>query len=300
MSAKRSWRPARSSALTIGAGVSGVVQSYLRLFSESWHRAHVRGDCCLVPHEFPAFLFLLRPPRALLKDRRRHRSLFDGALASAAVVSGVMDPTASHDPAMEGTAESAQQEQEPAGPRSRLPTRPSASEPFRRFERGLSLPLLGVPQPTSPEYSWAPARVASNRLAGQPDPGRGRSLRLRCSDLLAAVLLSGAILLVTERAPSDLPRAISPPSTTLLSIIQMGAGVKIGIHRERDPPRDALRGNLRRGGGGDLLGAAGILLAASRSCHVRSRLDLGVVAVGGMAPGAAVTAAVRTPLSNTQ
>ncbi|CAI7883489.1 unnamed protein product [Closterium sp. NIES-54] len=88
-----------------------------------------------------------------------------------------MDPTVGHDPVLKGTTESAQQEQEPADPRPRVPARPSASEPFCRFERGLSLPLRGVPRPTSPEYSWAPDRVASNRLAGQPDQGCGRSPR---------------------------------------------------------------------------------------------------------------------------
>ncbi|CAI5458402.1 unnamed protein product [Closterium sp. Yama58-4] len=127
----------------------------------------------LVPRGFPALLFFLQPPCALFGVRRRPRSLFYGALASAAVVSGVMDPSAGRDPALEGTAESARPEPEPehAAPRPHFSARPSASEPVRRFERGLSLP-----QPPSPEYSWAPARVASNRPAGQPRQDHGRSL----------------------------------------------------------------------------------------------------------------------------
>ncbi|CAI5477402.1 unnamed protein product [Closterium sp. Yama58-4] len=88
-----------------------------------------------------------------------------------------MDPSRGQDPALEGTAESAQQGQvlEPPASRPRPSARPSASEPVRRLERGLSLPLRGVPQPPSPEYSWALARVGSNRPAGAPRQEQGRS-----------------------------------------------------------------------------------------------------------------------------
>ncbi|CAI6011971.1 unnamed protein product [Closterium sp. NIES-65] len=86
-----------------------------------------------------------------------------------------MDPSARRDPELEGSAESALPEPAPAGPRPRLLAHPSASEPVRRFERVLTLPHRPAARPTSPEYSWAPARVASNRPDGQPRQERGRS-----------------------------------------------------------------------------------------------------------------------------
>ncbi|CAI5468866.1 unnamed protein product [Closterium sp. Yama58-4] len=87
-----------------------------------------------------------------------------------------MDPSAGRDRAQESTADSAgPRPQPPAAPRFRIPAHPSASEPVRRLERGLSLPHQGGARPTSPEYSWAPARVASNQQAGPPPDERGRA-----------------------------------------------------------------------------------------------------------------------------
>ncbi|CAI6002174.1 unnamed protein product [Closterium sp. NIES-65] len=86
-----------------------------------------------------------------------------------------MDPSARWDPELEGSAESALPEPAPAGLRPRVPAHPSASEPVRRFERVLTLPHRPAARPTSPEYSWAPARVASNRPDGQPRWERGHS-----------------------------------------------------------------------------------------------------------------------------
>ncbi|CAI5464604.1 unnamed protein product [Closterium sp. Yama58-4] len=105
---------------------------------------------------------------------------FDGLLASAALRSGVMDPSAGRDRAQESTADTARidgpQAQVPAAPRPHVSARPSTSEPVRRLERGLSLPhRQGGARPTSPEYSWVPARVASNCPAGLPPHERGRS-----------------------------------------------------------------------------------------------------------------------------
>ncbi|CAI5994556.1 unnamed protein product [Closterium sp. NIES-65] len=65
-----------------------------------------------------------------------------------------MDPSARRDP------ESALPEPAPAGLRPRVPAHPSASEPVRHFERVATLPHRPAARPTSPEYSWAPARVA--------------------------------------------------------------------------------------------------------------------------------------------
>ncbi|CAI5999649.1 unnamed protein product [Closterium sp. NIES-64] len=119
-----------------------------------------------------------------------------------------MDPSARWDPELEGSAESALPEPAPAGLRPRVPAHPSASEPVRRFERVLTLPHRPAARPTSPEYSWAPARVASNRPDGQPRAGRGMSGPLRVLALLAA-------------HPLVVGQAIA--------------------HPERDPPRNALR-----------------------------------------------------------
>ncbi|CAI5966522.1 unnamed protein product [Closterium sp. NIES-64] len=80
-----------------------------------------------------------------------------------------MDPSARRDPELEGSAESALPQPVPAAPRPRLLAHPSASEPVRRFERVQTLPHQPAARPTSPEYSWAPARVASNRPDGSMD-----------------------------------------------------------------------------------------------------------------------------------
>ncbi|CAI5933287.1 unnamed protein product [Closterium sp. NIES-65] len=85
-----------------------------------------------------------------------------------------MVPSARRDPELEGSAESALPQPAPAGPRPRLLAHPSASEPVCRFERVQTLPHRPAARPTSPEYSWAPARVASNRPDGQRSP-RARS-----------------------------------------------------------------------------------------------------------------------------
>ncbi|CAI5531909.1 unnamed protein product [Closterium sp. Naga37s-1] len=139
-------------------------------------RSHaVRRGCCRVPRGFPAWLFLHPPPHVRSDAQRPPRPRFVGALASAAVVSGVMDPSARRDLELEGSAESALPEPAPAGHRPRVTAHPSASEPVRRFERVLTLPHRPAARPTSPEYSWAPARVASNRPDGQPRQERGRS-----------------------------------------------------------------------------------------------------------------------------
>ncbi|CAI5949493.1 unnamed protein product [Closterium sp. NIES-64] len=87
-----------------------------------------------------------------------------------------MDPSAGRDRAQESTVDSAgPRPQAPAAPRLRAPAHPSASEPVQRLERGLSLPHQASGRPNSPEYSWAPARVGSNRPVGQPPHERGRS-----------------------------------------------------------------------------------------------------------------------------
>ncbi|CAI5477401.1 unnamed protein product [Closterium sp. Yama58-4] len=90
-----------------------------------------------------------------------------------------MNPTAGRDCAQESTAESARLDppraQGPAAPRPLAAARPSASEPVPCLERGLSLPLRHVRQPHTPEYSWVPAQIASNRSAAQPRQERGRS-----------------------------------------------------------------------------------------------------------------------------
>ncbi|CAI5953646.1 unnamed protein product [Closterium sp. NIES-65] len=83
-----------------------------------------------------------------------------------------MDPSARRDPELEHSAESAPREPAPAEPRPRLLAHPSASEPVRRFERVQTLPHQPAARPSSPEYSWAPARVASNRPDGQPPQAR--------------------------------------------------------------------------------------------------------------------------------
>ncbi|CAI5475154.1 unnamed protein product [Closterium sp. Yama58-4] len=90
-----------------------------------------------------------------------------------------MNPTAGRDCAQESTAESARLDppraQGPAAPRPLAAARPFALEPVPCLERGLSLPLRHVRQPHTPEYSWVPAQIASNRSAAQPRQERGRS-----------------------------------------------------------------------------------------------------------------------------
>ncbi|CAI5945403.1 unnamed protein product [Closterium sp. NIES-65] len=86
-----------------------------------------------------------------------------------------MDPSVRRDPELEGSAESSLPQPAPAGPRPRLPAHPSASEPVHHFERVQTLPHRPAARPASPEYSWAPARVASNRPDGQPRQERGCS-----------------------------------------------------------------------------------------------------------------------------
>ncbi|CAI5940062.1 unnamed protein product [Closterium sp. NIES-64] len=71
-----------------------------------------------------------------------------------------MDPSVRRDPELEGSAESSLPQPAPAGPRPRLPAHPSASEPVHHFERVQTLPHRPAARPASPEYSWAPARVA--------------------------------------------------------------------------------------------------------------------------------------------
>ncbi|CAI5948400.1 unnamed protein product [Closterium sp. NIES-65] len=133
-----------------------------------------RGGC-RVPRVFRALLFLQQLPRALFAAQRPLRSRVVGARASAVVRSGVMDPSARRDPELEGSAESTLPEPAPAAPRPRFLAHPSASEPVRRFERVQALPPQPAARPTSPECSWAPACVASNRPDGPPWQGRGRS-----------------------------------------------------------------------------------------------------------------------------
>ncbi|CAI5938978.1 unnamed protein product [Closterium sp. NIES-65] len=86
-----------------------------------------------------------------------------------------MDPSVRRDPELEGSAESSLPQPAPAGPRPRLPAHPSASEPVHHFERVQTLPHRPAARPASPEYSWAPARVASNRPDGEPRQERGCS-----------------------------------------------------------------------------------------------------------------------------
>ncbi|CAI5990167.1 unnamed protein product [Closterium sp. NIES-65] len=94
---------------------------------------------------------------------------------------------------------------------------------------------------------------------------------------LGVALLVNASFAATELAISCRLRAPALPVTDLPKIGQPSA------HRERDPPHSALRVDLRRGGGGVLLGDDGILGAASNPPRVRTRRAL--VAVGARATG---------------
>ncbi|CAI5986337.1 unnamed protein product [Closterium sp. NIES-64] len=175
-----------------------------------------------------------------------------------------MDPSARRDTELEGSAESALPEPVPAGLRPRVPAHPSAREPVRRFERVLTLPHRPAARPTSPEYSWAPARVASNRPDGQPRQERGRSPPRR--------VISGPL------------RVLVLLAAHLLEVGQASA------HPERDPPRNALRGDLRRRGGGGHLGVAGSRVVASSPLRVRIRLVPEADGAGGMVVGVAARA----------
>ncbi|CAI5516767.1 unnamed protein product [Closterium sp. Naga37s-1] len=104
---------------------------------------------------------------------------------------------------------------------------------------------------------------------------------------LGVALLVNASFAATELAISCRLRAPALPVTDLPKIGQPCA------HRERDPPRSALRVDLRRGGGGVLLGDDGILGAASNPPRVRTRRALVAVGVGGMERVAAELVAGR-------
>ncbi|CAI5950637.1 unnamed protein product [Closterium sp. NIES-65] len=179
----------------------------------------VRGDC-RVRRGFRALLLLPRLPRAPLAAPRSSRPRLVGALASAALRSGVMDPSARRDPELEHSAESAPREPAPAEPRPRLLAHPSASEPVRRFERVQTLPHQPAARPSSPEDSWAPARVASNRPDGQPPQVRGHS---------------------PQRQP---PRQPSPrrPSPARREHYQRRKGDQRSPERPRSPRRPSPRG----------------------------------------------------------
>ncbi|CAI6002711.1 unnamed protein product [Closterium sp. NIES-65] len=179
----------------------------------------VRGGCRVL-RGFPAVLFQQQLPRALYAAPRPSRFRFVGALASAAVRSGVVDPSARRDPELEVSAKSALPQPVPAEPRPRLLAHPSASEPVHRFERVQTLPHRPAVRPTLPEYLWAPARVASNRPDGQPRHERG------CSP------------------PRQPPRPPSPrrPSPEHREHYQRGEGGPRSPGRPRSPRRPSPRG----------------------------------------------------------
>ncbi|CAI5978165.1 unnamed protein product [Closterium sp. NIES-65] len=131
-----------------------------------------------------------------------------------------MDPSVRRDPELEGSAESSLPQPAPAGPRPRLPAHPSASEPVHHFERVQTLPHRPAARPASPEYSWAPARVASNRPDGQPRQERG------CSPL---------------RHPQQ-PPSPRRPSPKRRENYQRGEGGKRSPARPLSPRRPSPRG----------------------------------------------------------
>ncbi|CAI5980643.1 unnamed protein product [Closterium sp. NIES-64] len=131
-----------------------------------------------------------------------------------------MDPSVRRDPELEGSAQSLLPQPAPAGPRPRLPAHPSASEPVHHFERVQTLPHRPAARPASPEYSWAPARVASNRPDGQPRHERG------CSPL---------------RHPQQ-PPSPRRPSPERREHYQRGEGGKRSPARPRSPRRPSPRG----------------------------------------------------------
>ncbi|CAI5930175.1 unnamed protein product [Closterium sp. NIES-64] len=104
---------------------------------------------------------------------------------------------------------------------------------------------------------------------------------------LDVALLVNASFAATELAISCRLRAPALPVTDLPKIGQPSA------HRKRDPPRSALRVDLRRGGGGVLLGDDGILGVASNPPPLRTRRALVAVRVGGMERVAAELVAGR-------
>ncbi|CAI5965577.1 unnamed protein product [Closterium sp. NIES-64] len=179
-----------------------------------------------------------------------------------------MDPSAGRDPALEGTAESAQPEQELATPRLHSSARPSASEPVRRFERGVSLPLRGVSLARSTGVHHRVSHRGSNHLAVAP-----QSIAAVAAMGLAIICLKRILALLVTNPPE-----VGEPSA----------------HRERDPLRSALRVDLQRGGEGGRgrLGAAGILGAANNPPGVRTRLVLAAAKVGGMVQDGARTVPV--------
>ncbi|CAI5987124.1 unnamed protein product [Closterium sp. NIES-65] len=180
-----------------------------------------------------------------------------------------MDPSAGRDPAMEGTAESAQPEQELATPRLHSSARPSASEPSIRG------PLLGL-HPTALQVSLARSTGVHHRVSH-----RGSNHLAVAPQSIAAVAAMGLAIICLKRILALLvtnPPEVGEPSA----------------HRERDPLRSALRVDLQRGGEGGRgrLGAAGILGAANNPPGVRTRLVLAAAKVGGMVQDGARTVPV--------
>ncbi|CAI5941827.1 unnamed protein product [Closterium sp. NIES-64] len=233
----------------------------------------VRGDC-RVRRRFRALLLLLRLPRPPPAAPRSSRLPFVGALASAALRSGVMDPSARRDPELEHSAESAPREPAPAEPRPRLPAHPSASEPVHRFERVQTLPHQPASRLSPPEYSWAPARVASNRPDGQQPQQRGRSPQRHPQRQPSPRRLSPARREHYQRREGD-PRSPERPRSPRRPSPRGRAGQR--SPRARSPPLNNHLGELRRRGGRGRLGVAGNQVVASRPLRVRIR----VVPLGG-------------------
>ncbi|CAI5994705.1 unnamed protein product [Closterium sp. NIES-65] len=159
-----------------------------------------------------------------------------------------MDPARGRDPALEGTAESAQQVHEPAAPRPRPSAHPSAR--VRAFTSASAAAAALSPMSLIAKFGSSP---------------------------LAAVLQSIAIITGTALAIICPPQAGALLATHPLVVGQDSA------HPERDPPHNALRGDLRRRGGGGRLDVAGIRFAASSPLRVRTRLVPEAIGAGGMA-----------------
>ncbi|CAI5935904.1 unnamed protein product [Closterium sp. NIES-64] len=166
-----------------------------------------------------------------------------------------MDPARGRDPALEGTAESAQQVHEPAAPRPRPSAHPSAR--VRAFTSASAAAAALSPMSLIAKFGSSP---------------------------LAAVLQSIAIITGTALAIICPPQAGALLATHPLVVGQDSA------HPERDPPHNALRGDLRRRGGGGRLDVAGIRFAASSPLRVRTRLVPEAIGAGGMAVGVAARA----------
>ncbi|CAI5460339.1 unnamed protein product [Closterium sp. Yama58-4] len=103
-----------------------------------------------------------------------------------------------------------------------------------------------------------------------------RSASPRSSILLGVAPRINASLTAPELAIICLLRAPALLATDPPKVGQPNA------HREHDPPRSALRVDLRRGGGGGLLGVGGMLGVASNPLRDRIRLALEADGVGGM------------------